>query len=64
MELNPLRSWRDGAAMVERVAAVERIRTIMREPGNASVEVQSPGIAQVNAALGTGAHHGPCAAAP
>lgn len=36
--------------MVERVAAVECICTIMSESGNASVEVQSPGIAWVIAA--------------
>lgn len=36
--------------MVECVAAPERIRTTMSEPGNAFVEAQSPGIEQVNAA--------------
>jgi len=37
---------------VERVAALGRIHTIMREPGIAFVEAQLPGIGQVNVARG------------
>ncbi|WP_143751010.1 MULTISPECIES: hypothetical protein [Burkholderia] len=52
MELNAWRSWCHGSVRVERVAALGRIHTIMREPGIAFVEAQLPGIGQVNVARG------------